>query len=89
MACMEVWSGYVFQKLWTWFAVTQLQAPMISLPGAIGIMVGVAFSTKQYIFVSKENSSRPEGEKLSEYVGYCLVWPGVCLLIGSIAKHYL
>lgn len=47
LAALITWRAYVLSVLWAWFVVSTFGLPLLSVPVAAGILVIMAFTTKQ------------------------------------------
>jgi hypothetical protein len=85
----SLWSGFVLSKMWTWFVVTGLHVPALSVGYAIGAGTVAQYMTGAY--------SRPHTEEEGKSVTQQIVVSGLRGLItgafvlgyGAIVKSFL
>jgi hypothetical protein len=76
-----LWDGFVLMKLWRWFLVPSLNAPVL----AFGQTVGIAMTAR--FIVARRSSS---GEKMTwQDCAFMVVIPAMVLLFGWIVKAWL
>ncbi len=80
-------NGWVLSKIWLWFIVHSFNAPVISIPEAIGLMILIGF------FKGKEVDDEYETKSLWEKIAYLfirvVVKSGFLLLFALIIKQFL
>lgn len=82
--------GWVLSILWRWFIVP-FDAPVLSVPAAIGVSIVVGFLTHQITY-KHGRDGRSAGEQLEDSlstIGTALVLPFITLLTGYIVSLFL
>lgn len=77
MVPFMLWSGFVLEKLWAWFAVP-LGAPAIGLGLAVGVNLLVNF------FLARPSKTKADAEYLGRAIGFGVFEPVFALGIGYI-----
>jgi hypothetical protein len=77
------WAGFVLSKLWGWFIAYSFNAPILSLNGAIGVMLVVSFLTH------KESDNKDiTAELVGRAANNAVFTPAVALGIGWIVHLF-
>lgn len=83
----SIYHGFVLTKLWSWFVISTFNAPVPSLPAAIGLSLIVSFLAKN------SDSKSDENESLTDViVGTTIkaaVIPTLALITGYIVRQWM
>lgn len=82
-----LWRGFVFMKLWAWFAVPAFGFAPLTMVLAMGVALIVSFLTVQFPY-----EKIPDEERLHRWAHACFVatiWPAVALFIGWVLTFFM
>lgn len=80
MSC--IFEGYVFITLWKWFIIPTFQAPVLSIPVGIGIILTISLLTSRK---SQKENEKNVGEKMAEILLYVIL----VLIMGYIIQLFI
>lgn len=80
------WQGFVFMKVWNWFPVELLSAPMIGYAGALGLLLVIGFFKNKNV---KRQTEPTDNKHLLELQIVATVAYGLVFLIGFIIQSFL
>lgn len=87
MILAPLWKGYVFSKLWLWFAVSIFGLVPLSIAQSIGLCLLIGFATMQLDHrpLDEENSQR----RIMRIMANDILVPLFVLCIGAIYRCFL
>lgn len=81
-----IWSSYVFEHLWNWFAVPIFELRSLTMIQSYGVILIVGYIANGSCIC---DDSRNNEKKFKDFCLRASLFPAMYLLVGSIAKHYL
>jgi hypothetical protein len=89
-----IWGGYVLSVIWQWFIVPTFNAPVLSIPIALGIWLVVSYVVTPrgiYSYVSRENKKNgvTDDELLVQELVMAFLFPLLALFMGWIYTLFI
>lgn len=80
-----IFNGYVLKILWGWFLVPILNAPVLTIAGAIGMILVTQFLT----YKPSNSDDKPDAETIVATGVSAITYPSVGLLMGFVIKQFI